>query len=68
MAKARFIVFGVDTDGDTLIENHTDDFDEALLRQDAMSCVDFKARIWDGEQGRFVAPHVIDLALKFLNQ
>jgi hypothetical protein len=64
--KTRFIVFGVRDD--LLIEIHRDDFDKALIDADLSSCADYKARIWDNYQQRFIEPHVIDLAMKYLSQ
>jgi hypothetical protein len=63
------VVFGVNRDDkDTFVENHTDDFIHCLLLADIMSTADYKARIWDNEDKRFIPERVIDRAMRFLSQ
>jgi hypothetical protein len=66
--KTRFIVFGCRPDDTLLVENHTDDFDNALMYADVMSTSDYKARIFDREKSKFVDQHVIDLAIRYMGQ
>ena len=62
----RFIVFGCRPSDDLLVELHTNEFTDAVVMQSVYSGEDFKARIFDNEEQRFIKPAVIDHAAQFL--
>jgi galactokinase/mevalonate kinase-like predicted kinase len=66
MMATRFVVYGVHKDDkDTFVENHTDDFKEALMLADIQRSADYVSRIWDHERKKFISQRVIDRAIEF---
>ena len=58
----RFIVFGVQDD--LLIETHTNLVLDAVILCEINSCADYKARLWDNVQRRFISQRQIDYVLQ----
>ena len=66
--KARFVVFGCRPEDQLLVENHTDDFDEAVGYWCSTTIADYTARVWDNEDKRFIRLPVLIMAAQFLTQ
>ena len=62
----QFVVFGCRPTDESLIELHTDSFNDAVVMHSLYSCDGYKARVFDNEKQQFINPAVIDHAVQFL--
>jgi hypothetical protein len=60
----RFVVTGINAAG-LLVEYITDDLELAVQWYDWLDCSDYKTRMYDNEERRFIGPEVVGHMLRF---